>query len=116
VLAQKLESFRREAAGDEDARAEGAKRALVKGYKAAAAQATGQPTDPDTAMEDPQLAMQLIVNTLARLESDAEAARRLGLSEAEMAVMRESMMEFRAGIIRRLIDSRPKKRRWWPGN
>ena len=115
VLARKLESFRREMAGDEDARRESAKRALVRGYESAAAQAAGQPVDPDIAMEDPRFAMQLIVNMLARLESDAAVAGRLGLSEAEVAALRESHMEFQAVIARRLIASRPRKRRWRPG-
>lgn len=114
-VARRLESFRREMAGDEDARAERGKQALVRGYEAAAAQAAGQPVDPDDAMENPRLAMQLIVDTLARVESEGAAARRLGLSEARVAAMRESAMEFRVGIIRGFIRSRRKKRKW-PGN
>jgi hypothetical protein len=113
VLEREFEAFHRELselAGDEDARAEKGKRALVKGYEAAAAQAAGQPVDPDDAMENPQLAMQLIADTLTSIESEAAAARRLGLSEAQVAELRESAMEFRAGIIRGLIGSRRKKR------
>jgi hypothetical protein len=112
VLERQFESLHRELAGDEDARAERGKRALVKGYEAAAAQAAGQPVDPDDAMENPQLAMQLIASTLANIESEAAAAHRLGLSEAQVTEMQESAMEFRAGIIRGLTGSRRKKRRW----
>ncbi len=83
----------------------------MKGYEAAAAQAAGQPVDPDDAMENPRLAMQLIADMLARIESGAAAARRLGLSEAQVAEMRKSAMEFRAGIIRGFIDSRRNKRK-----
>jgi hypothetical protein len=114
-LERQFESFRRELAGDEDARAERGKRALAKGYEAAAAQAAGQPVDPDDAMENPELAMQLIADTLANVESEAATARRLGLSEAQVTEMRESAMEFRARIIRGLIGSKQKKRKW-PGN
>src|SRR5258708_1799460 len=85
ALARRLESFRREMAGDEDARAERGKQAMVKGYEAAAAQAAGQPVDPDDAMESPQLAIQLIADTLAGVESEAAAARRLGPREAREA-------------------------------
>jgi hypothetical protein len=111
VLERQFESFHRELAGDEDARSERGKRALVKGYEAAAAQAAGQPVDPDDAMENPQVAMQLIVDTLANIESETAAARRLGLREAQVAEMRKSAMEFRAGIIRGFIDSRRKNRK-----
>lgn len=115
VMARKLESFRRDLAGGQDARREMAKRALAKGYEAAAAQAAGQPVDPDTAMENPQLAMRLIVNMLANMDSEATSARMLGLSDVELAAMRESMRESRAGTIRSFIDSMRKKRKW-PGS
>jgi hypothetical protein len=112
VLARQFESYRRELAGA-DTRSEMGKRALVKGYEAAAAQAAGQPVDPDDAMENPQRAMQLIADTLASIESEAAAARRLGVSEAQVAELRESAREFRAGIIRGLIGSRRKRHKWW---
>lgn len=112
VLARRLESVRRDMAGEEDdARAERAKQALAKGYEAAAAQAAGQPVDPDDAMENPQVVMQLIADTLAGVESEAAAARRLGLSEARVAELRESAMEFHVGMIRGFNDSRRKRRR-----
>ena len=115
VMARKLESFRQELASGEDARKQIGKRALVKGYEVAAAQAAGQPVDPDTAMENPQLTMRLIVDALARIESGETAGRLLGLSDAEVAAMRESAMEFRVGTAFRFLDSARKNRKWRVG-
>lgn len=111
ALARWLESVRRDMALDEDARAERAKQALVKFYEAAAAQAAGQPADPDDAIENPQGAMQLIAYMLAGVESEAAAARRLGLSEARVAELRESEMESRFGMICGFNVSRRKRRK-----
>lgn len=109
-MARKLESVR-QMAGDEDARREWAKQALVHGYEAAAAQAAEQPIDADTPAEDLRFRMESVVDLLARMESDATAARMLGLSEAEVAAMRKSARESQDRTFHWLIDSTRKKRK-----
>lgn len=112
VMARRLESFRR-MAGDEDARREMGKQALVHLYEAAAAQAAEQPIDPHTSAEDLRFRKESMVYLLANMESDATAARMLGLSEAEVAAMRKSARESQARTFRWLIDSTRKRRQWW---
>ena len=91
VIARHLERARRESPGnepDEAVRKEMIKAKFVTAYRAAAAQAAGQPPDPDTGpffSVSPQEAENLYIHFLAGMESGADVARRLGLTEAEVA-------------------------------
>jgi hypothetical protein len=96
MLVQRLESVRWEQPAEgEDAKADRLRRKLVRAYEAAAAQADGRSADPDTALENPRLTVSVIVDILAKSASNTEAARLLGLTEAEVAAARSTAHEAR---------------------
>ena len=66
---------------------------LVQGYRVAAAQAGGRPLPGQPAMEDPRRAMNFFVDFLARRESDEEATRLLGLTDAQVTAARDAWQE-----------------------
>jgi hypothetical protein len=83
---------------DDAARKEGSKRRLVQGYRAAA-QAAGEPSDFHTSLESPQEAMNFMIDVLATLGSDAEAARLLGLTDDQVAAARNAAEGYRRHLI-----------------
>jgi hypothetical protein len=66
---------------------------LVQGYRVAAAQADGRPLPGQPTMEDPRRAMNFFVDFLARRESDEEATRLLGLTDAQVTAARDAWQE-----------------------
>jgi hypothetical protein len=113
-IAQRLEVFRQRSMGDEAARKERVKGDLVKAYEAAATQAVGRPIDPDIALESPRDAMNIIIDMLANMDSDAEAARLLGLMDAQVAAARNAAKRIvRPGFDDHHRDSGGRKTRRW---
>jgi len=90
-------------------RAQAPHEGLLQGYKVAAAQADGRPLPGQPAMEDPRRAMNFFVDLLARRESDEEAARLLGLTDAQVTAARDGWQE--AVIATRLDHSKVSGRR-----
>lgn len=83
-VARRMEELRRGRAPHEG---------LMQGYRVAAAQADGRPLPGQPAMEDPRRAMNLFVYLLAQTESDEEAARLLGLTDAQVTAARDAWQE-----------------------
>jgi hypothetical protein len=114
----------REAEG-EAARKARITRSLVHGYEGAAAQAAGQPPDPEAGpflSVPPQEAVNFFVDLIARLDSDEGAARHLGLTSAQVAAARNAAEDSRFARVmeharlsdrekRRLAKSRSKARK-----
>jgi hypothetical protein len=118
VIARFLEEARRRSINnepDEAVRKERMKAKFAQMYREAAAQAAGQPVDPDRGpffSVSPQEAMNLFMHDLASLESDAEIARRLGLAEAEVDVARKAADEFHLALVvdQARLSDRQKRR------
>jgi hypothetical protein len=99
----------RRAALSEEEREEELKGVLVQGYHSATAQASGQrPPDGMTSGEPPfevmppQMARESLVCLLARKYSAAEAARLLGLTEAQVEAAMAAQHEHRLALATRL--------------
>lgn len=84
---------------------------LVQAYEAAAAQAVERPLPNLEALDNPRLAMNFIVDSLARSESEAEAARLLGLPDAEVAAARNAADEFRIAAMLDKIKASDRRKR-----
>jgi hypothetical protein len=106
-LEQVWRASRQRRAGDEAARKERAKQALVLGYQAAAAQVAGRPTE-NTFVPSPREAMNAIVDFLANVGSEEEAARLLGLTRDEVTAARREMHQFR---LRLSVEHFPEHKR-----
>jgi len=75
----------------DEQRQELSKRGLVRTHQAAAAQAAGQPPSDDVTFSlPPQEMMDFVVLQLALRYSDAEAARLLGLTDAQVTVAKKA--------------------------
>jgi hypothetical protein len=91
VIARHLEKARRESPDNEPdgaARNEVIKARLAQAYRGAVRQEAGRPADPDQGpffSISPVEAKDTFIHFLAGLESEADVARRLGLTEAEVA-------------------------------
>jgi hypothetical protein len=84
---------------------------LVRAYKAAAAQAAGRRPSDHEPLGDPRLAMNFLVDLLAGWESDAEAARLLGLTDAEVAAARNAADEFRIAAMLDQVKASDRRKR-----
>ena len=67
----------------------------MQAYEAAAAQAAERPLPDQEPGENPRVAMNFLVDLLAKWESVPEAARLLGLTAAEVTAARDAADEFR---------------------
>jgi hypothetical protein len=118
LIARSLEDARRGSINnepDEAVRKERLRAMFAQMYREAAAQAVGQPVDPDTGpffSVTPQEAKNLFILKLASLESDADIARRLGLTEAQVAMAKAVASEFRLAQVMEHanLSGRQKKR------
>jgi hypothetical protein len=109
TIARIMEFSQQELAGGEASGTEVAIRAYRAADQAARQSTRHADTYPAVA---PHVAMNLIVDLLANAESDAGAARLLGLTEAEVATARKAAREFRDAAGLRIPDSTQKRRKW----
>ena len=108
----------RRAALSEEEREEELKRALVQGYHSVAAQESGQqppdgmtPGEPPFEVMPPQMARESMVRFLAQKYSAAEAARLLGLTEAQVEAAIQARHEHHMALAKHIWAEQKAQRK-----